>query len=120
MEIPNTKGDLPHLKVAAKSVLKSIDQEWNKLYDTPFTKVLTKIPSTNLKPKTSDSMRKKKLRKIHRNVKKAIENSWQADGKDMETLFGTRQSKATYVKQRSSLHFEKKSDAISRTSKGII
>ena len=91
----------------AENILKEVNSNWNKVFNTPFTKVLTKLPSTNLQEKPSDSSRKKKLRTIYRKTKQQIENSWKENNRDMKSLHGTRQSKSQYMKQRKSLYMEK-------------
>ena len=99
------------MKESAMAVLTDVQNQWQKVYDTPFTKVLTKIPECNLKEKDSKSAQKKRLRTLHKNIKTAIETSWEENGKDTDTFFGTRQSMSRYSKQRSSLFFETKSKA---------
>nr|XP_047131932.1 uncharacterized protein LOC124810996 [Hydra vulgaris] len=104
------------MKETCKSVLENINTSWNSLYDTPFLKVLSKLPSTNLVEKLSSADKKKKLRKSHRKLKATIENHWEKYSKDTNTLFGVRQSRSSYLKIRSSLHFESKKDAVKRTT----
>ncbi|XP_065681593.1 uncharacterized protein LOC136095227 [Hydra vulgaris] len=98
VDIPFTKNSLPYMKETCKSVLENINTSWNSLYDTPFLKI------------------KKKLRKSHRKLNATIENHWEKYSKDTNTLFGVRQSRSTYLKIRSSLHFESKKDAVKRTT----
>ena len=111
-KIPVTEKSLAYMKASAQSVLKDINKQWDKVYETPFTKVLTKIPECNIVKKSSSSEKKKHLRQIHRKVKRSIEKSWEE--KDTDTFYGTRQSKSRYCKQRTSLFFEKRSETIKR------
>ena len=106
LDIPIQKTKLPYMKVAAESILDSVNNEWDSIFDTPFTKVLSKIPSTNLTEKKTDAERKRNIRGIHRKIKRSIESTWSDNGKDFDAVFGTRQSKSSYIKTRSTLHFE--------------
>ena len=103
------------MKESAKAVLKDVTTHWNKIYTTPFTKILTEIPECNITEKISNSERKKELRKIHKRVKESIETSWK--GTDTTTLYGTRQSKSRYEKHRASLFFETKAEANDKKTK---
>ena len=107
-EIPITTPTLPYMKQTATSILKDINEHWLKIYETPFTKVLTKIPECKIMEKISSGDRKKRLRTMHKKVKDSIEKSWTSDGKDTNTFYGTRQSRSRYNKHRSSLFFESK------------
>ena len=90
--MPTVKNKLPYMKAAAESVIENINTQWDAIYDTPFTEILTKLPSTNLSQKNTDAERKEKLRNIHRKLKTNLENSWQENSKDTNTLLGTSQS----------------------------
>ena len=115
IEIPKSKN-ISCMKVVAKTVLEDIDKSWNALYDTPFTKVLPKVKTLNLTPRRNKIEKQKHLRETHRNIKKKIENAWQENGRDSDTLYGTRQSGSSYMKQRACLNFEAKTNAIARSS----
>ena len=117
IEIPITKSKLPYMKKVAEQVIDSIDESWCEIYNTSFTSVLRKIPSVNLTPRKSKVAKRKNVRKVHQNLKKHIENTWQADNRDVETLYGTRQSRSGHDKQRSCLFFENKAKAVARSGK---
>ena len=112
VDIPITSNtDMPFLKEIGKTILNS----WDQIYKVPLTNVIPKI--TNLTPRKNKEHSKTKLKKLHRKFKKNIENQIRKDSNDVETLYGTRQSGSSYQKQRTSLYFESKADAIKRTSK---
>lgn len=105
---PANKHTLSEMKEVAGSVLQNISNQWDEIFDTPFTKILPKLPDTNLREKESVAEKKRKLRKMHKNMKNAIETSWQKENLDVKTLFGTRQSKSSYMKSRASCILKKK------------
>ena len=90
-----TDSSIKGMQQSAKSTLDDISKQWNKVYNTPFTKIITKIPGSNLLEKKSSSEKKKHLRQIHQRVKTSIEESWSKEGKDTETLFGDKAVKVT-------------------------
>ena len=77
---------------------------------------MPKVKTLNLTPRRNKIEKQKKLREPHRNIKKQIENAWQENARDSDTLYGTRQSGSSYMKQRACLNFEQKAKAIARTS----
>lgn len=110
VEIPLVQQKTPPLvKEAAKTMFEDMSQKWNKIYDTPLTKILPKIPSTGLVEKKTNSELKQRMRKLQRKIKAKIEESWTSNGKDVSTFYGSRQSAAAYGKQRASLFFDRKS-----------
>lgn len=117
--IPVSRNNLGVMKTAASSILTNVNEEWDKVYDIPFTQVLTKIPSIGLQEKEIDSQKKKNLRKVHKKIKTGVEKVWQNN--DVVSYYGTRQSKASYMTSRAKLSFESKIDAVKRNKqpKGI-
>ena len=115
-EIPITKPE--YMVESANTVLNDINRGWNKIFDTPFTKVLTKLPTTNLTEKLTENTKKKNLRAIHRKIKTSIEKTQVEDGRDVETFYGTRQTKSRYEKFRTSQYFETKASASTRVRTG--
>ena len=60
--IPITgKQSLSYQKEAAKIVYNDMYHNWGKIYETPLTKILTKIPSINLTEKQSSDDKEKDL-----------------------------------------------------------
>lgn len=116
--VENHQVKTPYIISAATSFLNHVNTSWETLYSTPFTVIIRKIPDVNLTPRKTKIEKQKRLRQIHRNVKKSIENSWAEDGRDVETLFGTRQSGSRHDKQRKTLFLEGKKQAVQRTIKG--
>ena len=102
------------MKAVAGSVLNSIDDSWNQMFNTPFTKVLPKV--VNLTPRKNKITKQKSKRGSQRIVKRAIENMFMANGRDVATVYGTRQSGSAYQKQRANLFMEPKIKAVERSS----
>jgi len=101
----------------ASGVLKELNESWEALYETPFTEILRKIPKAKLTPRKNKLQKQKHLRNIHRKCKKRLEAIWQNENRDVETLYGTRQSGSAHTKQRASLFFEAKEQAVKRKGK---
>ena len=120
IEIPKVKNTTPLVKQCAKSVLTDVTNCWNSLYDTPFTKVLTQIPETNLRGKQAEAERKANIRKIHRTFKTKLQESWEKDDRDLFTHLGIRESKASYEANRSSMFSKFKKDAVKRTGQSKV
>ena len=102
----------PYILSAASTVLEDLNNSWETLYKTPFTKIIPKIPEACLTPRKSKNEKQKNLRKIHKKIKKNIEDSWTKENRDVSILYGTRQSGARYEKQRKGLFFENTSSAL--------
>lgn len=96
IDVLRTKQDNKYIKESARAVLSDITNKWDEIYNTPFTKVLTKLPETNLQEKPEVN-KKRNMRKLYRNIKTT---------RSMD--------KATYTNVRSSLYFEPKQDTLSR------
>ena len=111
-EIPIT----PYVKEAAKSILSTINTEWDRIYETSFTKTLTKIPECGITVTKTPNEKRAEQRKIQNKIKKSIEDTWSKDGKDVDILYGTRQSLSSYNKHRSNLYFESKANAVKRST----
>ena len=99
----------------AKSYLDKVNEHWNQQFGTNFTDVLTKVPEANLTQKLTASEKKKKARNTHRRVKKSLEGNFSQV--DTETVFGIRQSRSQYEKQRMAQCFESKENAQNKFSK---
>ena len=99
----------------AKEFLSKANENFSNIFGKSFTSLVVKIPESNLTEKLSESLKKKKLRKMQRNIKEKIEKELHA--RDTSTHYGTRQTKAQYTKQRLAVYFESKEAACSRTEK---
>ena len=118
VEIPLVKKNPEYMIAAAESILKDVSNVWKTHYETHFTALIPKIPDINLTPRKTKVEKQRKLRKIHRRVKQNIENAWTDNNRDVETLYGTRQSGSRHDTQRSCMFFERKHKAVNRACKG--
>lgn len=62
----------------------------------------------------SKSDKKKELRERNKIIKKSLEKKCFGENKATDTIFGIRQSKASYKKSRSIQYFESKENSIKR------
>lgn len=114
----NTKQQpvTPTMKTVAGQLWEDVDKKWSEKYPAiKFKDAIRKVPDINLTPRRSKVEKRKNLRKIHRNFKKHIESTWAKEKRDVETLYGTRQSRSAYDKQRTCLFLETKEKAVTRT-----
>ncbi|XP_057298774.1 uncharacterized protein LOC130629539 [Hydractinia symbiolongicarpus] len=114
LEIPHTKNDISYMKGAAEFVFDSVNDKWDKIFDTPFTKILTKGKSANVAEVKTNCEKKRELRQKNTKIKKCLEKKCFGQGKVMDTILGIRQSKSTYKKSRSIQYLENKEKAVER------
>ena len=103
----------------ASTVLQELSETWESTFKTPLTEVIRKVPSVQLTPRKTKVEKQKEKRNIHRKCKKEIEAIWTKENRDVETFYGTRQSGSGLTKQRSSLNFETRQNALKRTGELI-
>lgn len=69
-QIPISENNMGIMKESAALVWKNLNTQWNKIYDTPFTKALSKVLNSNMTEKIHPNAQKKYLRKLHQKIKK--------------------------------------------------
>ena len=116
IDIPiHTTPSVKHQKEAASAVMTTLDKEFNNAYGETFTDVICKVKESKLQLKPTEAERKKKDRKIRRDVRDKLQNVMYS--RDAEVLFGTRQTSTQYEKQRKAIFMESPADAKTRTEK---
>ena len=104
----NENKSLPFQKVTANAIFNDVSKTWSEVYKTSFTNIIRKVPEINLTPRKNKVQKQKAKRALQRTIKNAIENTWKNDNRDVDSLYGTRQSGSGYMKQRSNLFLETK------------
>ena len=116
ISVPIPDKTLPDAeKIAAKLAIAKLDEGFKLAYGKPFTDLAPKVPGSKFQLKLTSVERKRKMRNLHKKVKQSIEKEMHS--RDTNTLFGIRQTKAQYSKQRASLFLENKDLAKRRTEK---
>lgn len=116
IDIPiHSTPSVKHQKQAASTVLTKLNEEFHCLYGKKFTDVVCKVPEAKLQAKPTEAERKKRDRKIRRDVRDELQNVLYS--RDSQVLFGTRQTASQYESQRKAMFMESPADAKARTEK---
>ncbi|XP_066914211.1 uncharacterized protein [Clytia hemisphaerica] len=98
-----------------RRLLTKLNEEFHCLYGKKFTDVVCKVPEAKLQAKPTEAERKKRDRKIRRDVRDELQNVLYS--RDSQVLFGTRQTASQYESQRKAMFMESPADAKARTEK---
>ena len=110
---------IPHKVVveAARKAFSETNENFAKTFRTPLARVLPKVRELNLTPRKTKNQKQQILRNTQKKIKKAIMSSWQKEGRDMISVYGTRQSLSGHDKQRRLLFMETKKAAEERSKR---
>ena len=88
---------IPHKVVveAARKAFSETNENFAKTFRTPLARVLPKVRELNLTPRKTKNQKQQILRNTQKKIKKAIMSSWQKEGRDIISVYGTRRCPVT-------------------------